>query len=332
MELAFAGLHQLCAPMLDHLDRLPVPQRDALATAFGLGAVAPPPTASSSGWPCSACSPRSPRSSRWCASSTTPSGSTGRRPRPSPSSPADCSPSRWRWCSRCANRASSTSSTGCLDHTIAGLSERDARVLLESSVPGRLDDRVRDRIVAESRGNPLALLELPRALSATELAGGYRRPDAQPLANQIEQSFLRRIRTLPVETRRLLLTAAAEPVGDVRPAASGRRSARHRHRRRDRGRGRRADRRRDEGALPSPAGPIGRLSGRARPTTASWCTARWPRRPTPRRIPIDGPGIAPTPPRLPTTPWPPTSSARRTPLGPAAESPPPAPCWPGPPS
>ncbi len=82
-------------------------------------------------------------------------------------------------------------------------------------MPGRLDPRVRDRIVAETRGNPLALLELPRGLSAGELAGGFGRPDAQPLAGRIEQSFLRRLESLPSPTQRLLLTAAAEPLGDV---------------------------------------------------------------------------------------------------------------------
>ena len=74
---------------------------------------------------------------------------------------------------------------------------------------------MRDRIVAETRGNPLALLELPRGLTPAELAGGFALPDASPLASQIEQSFLRQLQPLPVETRRLLLTAAAEPVGDV---------------------------------------------------------------------------------------------------------------------
>jgi DNA-binding CsgD family transcriptional regulator len=74
---------------------------------------------------------------------------------------------------------------------------------------------VQDRIVAETRGNPLALLELPQGLTAVELAGGFGRPDVQPLASQIEQSFLRRIGSLSDATQRLLLAAAAEPVGDV---------------------------------------------------------------------------------------------------------------------
>jgi DNA-binding CsgD family transcriptional regulator len=98
---------------------------------------------------------------------------------------------------------------------VGGLSDADARALLDSATPGRLDERVRDRVVAESNGNPLALLELPKGLTAAELAGGFGRPDARVVANLIEQSFLRRVRALPVETRRLLLAAAAEPVGDV---------------------------------------------------------------------------------------------------------------------
>jgi DNA-binding CsgD family transcriptional regulator len=98
---------------------------------------------------------------------------------------------------------------------IGGLSEDDARVLLDSTLPGRLDERVRDRIVAESRGNPLALLELPRGLTPAELAGGFALPDARPLADRIERSFLRQVRSLPPDSQRLLLTAAAEPFGDV---------------------------------------------------------------------------------------------------------------------
>jgi hypothetical protein len=82
-------------------------------------------------------------------------------------------------------------------------------------VPGRIDEQVKDRMLAETRGNPLALLELPRGLTAAELAGGFGLPNTGPLTSQIEQSFLRRIQALPAATQRLLLTAAAEPVGDV---------------------------------------------------------------------------------------------------------------------
>jgi DNA-binding CsgD family transcriptional regulator/tetratricopeptide (TPR) repeat protein len=87
--------------------------------------------------------------------------------------------------------------------------------LLASAIRGPLDAQVRERIVAETRGNPLALLELPRGLTPAQLAGGFALPDAQPLAGRIEQSFLGRVRSLPPDSQRLLLTAAAEPVGDV---------------------------------------------------------------------------------------------------------------------
>jgi DNA-binding CsgD family transcriptional regulator len=98
---------------------------------------------------------------------------------------------------------------------VGGLRDADALAFLDSVAPGLLDERVRARIVAETRGNPLALLELTRGSTLAELAGGFGRPDARPLAGQIEQSFLRRVGSLPGETQRLLLVAAAEPVGDV---------------------------------------------------------------------------------------------------------------------
>ena len=102
-----------------------------------------------------------------------------------------------------------------------GLSEADARELLASANIGPLDERVRDRIIAEARGNPLALLELPRELSPASLAGGFALPDGLPLPSRIEASFRRRVEQLPTETQRLLLVAAAEPIGD--PRCSGER-------------------------------------------------------------------------------------------------------------
>jgi DNA-binding CsgD family transcriptional regulator len=98
---------------------------------------------------------------------------------------------------------------------VGGLGEDDARALLDSTLPGRLDERVRERIIAETHGNPLALLELPRGLTPAQLAGGFAVPDARPLTDRIERSFLRRFQHFPPETRRLLLTAAAEPFGDL---------------------------------------------------------------------------------------------------------------------
>ncbi len=104
----------------------------------------------------------------------------------------------------------------CLpDLVVTGLRDGDARALLQTAITGPLDASVHDRIIAETRGNPLALLELPRDLTAAEMAGGFALPDARPVPGRIEESFGRRLAGLPAETRRLLLVAAAEPVGDV---------------------------------------------------------------------------------------------------------------------
>ena len=97
---------------------------------------------------------------------------------------------------------------------VRGVRNGDARALLSSAVRFKLDERVRDRIIAETRGNPLALLELPRGLTARQLAGGFGLVEAQGLAGRIEESFVRRVETLSDDARRLLLVAAAEPVGD----------------------------------------------------------------------------------------------------------------------
>jgi hypothetical protein len=97
---------------------------------------------------------------------------------------------------------------------VKGLGNRDARALLGSVVQLLLDEQVRDLIVAETRGNPLALLELPRGLTAAQLAAGFGLVGAAAMSGRIEESFLRRLRALPRETRMLLLVAAAEPVGD----------------------------------------------------------------------------------------------------------------------
>ncbi|MEV4395300.1 AAA family ATPase [Nonomuraea sp. NPDC049607] len=98
---------------------------------------------------------------------------------------------------------------------VEGLGDHDARRLLGSVIPGGLDGQVRDRIVAETRGNPLALLELPRTMTPAELAGGFGLPDARMLSGRIQHSFVRRVEALPGDTRLLLFTAAAEPVGDM---------------------------------------------------------------------------------------------------------------------
>jgi len=113
-----------------------------------------------------------------------------------------------------ATREAEDQLTGLPELVVGGLSASDARELLTSVVRGPLDESVRDRIVDETRGNPLALLELPRGLTSAELAGGFALPDA-PLSGQIEARFRQRLEPLPAETRRLVLVAAADPVGDA---------------------------------------------------------------------------------------------------------------------
>src|SRR4051795_5469594 len=214
MELPFAGLHQLCAPMLDRLDRLPPPQRDALATAFGLSAGDPP--------------------DRFLVGLAVLSLLS----EVAEDRPLVCVVDDAHWLDRASAQtlafvarrllaeavglvfavrepSPTQDLAGLPELVVGGLDEGDASALLHSAIPGRLDERVSDRIIAEARGNPLALLELPRGLTSAELAGGFGFPEVMPLANRIEQSFVRQLESMPPETRRLLLTAAAEPVGDV---------------------------------------------------------------------------------------------------------------------
>ena len=137
----------------------------------------------------------------------------------------------------------------------------DARTLLAAAVPTPLDDEVRDRIVAEARGNPLALLELPRSAPPTRLAGGFELPDALSVPRRIEESFRRRSRDLPAETQLLLLLAAADPTGDAAAAvARGRHTGDRPRGGHARGSGRAAGDR-QPGAVPSPAGAFGGLPG-----------------------------------------------------------------------
>jgi DNA-binding CsgD family transcriptional regulator/tetratricopeptide (TPR) repeat protein len=214
MELAFAGLHQLCASLLRLLGRLPVPQSDALATAFGLRTGEAP--------------------DRFLVSLAVLSlfGEAAEE------RPLVCLVDDAQWLDRAsaealgfvarrlvaesvglifASRQPSEDSElrGLPELVVDGLGDHDARLLLASVVPGGLDEEVRDRIMAETRGNPLALLELPRGLTPAELAGGFGLPDARVLSGRIEQSFVRRVQALPQDTQQLLLIAAADAVGDV---------------------------------------------------------------------------------------------------------------------
>jgi DNA-binding CsgD family transcriptional regulator len=212
MELAFAGLHQLLAPMLRSVAGLPVPQRDALRTAFGISSGLAPDrflvglavlglVAEAAGDRPLVCLVDD---AQWLdRASAQVLGFVARRLAAEPVAVVF------------AARVPGEELAGLPELVVDGLPEDDARALLDPALTGSLDARVRDQIVAEARGNPLALLELPRGLSAAELAGGFGLPDAVPLAGRIEESFRRRLDLLPSQTRQLLLLAAADPSGDA---------------------------------------------------------------------------------------------------------------------
>ena len=211
MELAFASVHQLCAPMLDRLPRLPAPQRHALEIVFGLsdGAAAD-------------------RFLVGLAVLSLFSEVAEERP-------LLCVVDDAQWLDQAsaltlafvarrllaepvglvfAAREPGEELQHIAELEVEGVRNGHARALLSSAVRFQLDARVRDRIIAETRGNPLALLELPRGLTATQLAGGFGLLGAQALTGRIEESFVRQLQALSADARRLLLLAAAEPLGD----------------------------------------------------------------------------------------------------------------------
>jgi len=214
MELPFAGLHALCARMLDGLAQLPGPQRDALSTAFGLSAGPPP--------------------DRFLVGLAV----LGLLADAAEERPLVCIVDDAQWLDRVsaetlafvarrllAERVGFVFAVrefgdehvldGLPEHMIEGLAADEARLLLDTTIPGPLDTRVKARLLDETRGNPLALIELPRGLTPADLAGGFGLKSAHPLASLIEHTFLQRARTLPRDTQLLLLTAAAEPLGDL---------------------------------------------------------------------------------------------------------------------
>ncbi|HET7739771.1 MAG TPA: AAA family ATPase [Mycobacterium sp.] len=213
MELAFAGLQQLCAPLMDHIDEIPEPQREALAVAFGRG-VGPTPERFLVGLAVlslmAVAASRQPLlfvidDVQWLDEvSVQTLGFVARRLLAEPIALVFA-----------IRDNGADVLTGLPELLIEGLSDSDARKLLDSVVMGRLDERVRDRIVAETRGIPLAVLEVPRNVSASELAGGFGNTGTRPSAGQIEEGFIRRIRSLPAATQLLVLAAAAEPLGDA---------------------------------------------------------------------------------------------------------------------
>ncbi|MDX3075633.1 helix-turn-helix transcriptional regulator [Streptomyces sp. MI02-7b] len=220
MELPFASLHQLCAPMLDRLHELPGPQRDALSVAFGLRE--------------GGGEPKGAAPHRFLVGLAV----LSLLARVAEARPLACLVDDAQWLDDASGQAlafvarrlmaesialvfavrepdGDRTLAGLPELVVGGLSERDARALLASVVGVPLDPLVRDRIVAEAHGNPMALLQLPSALGPAELAGGFWLPEGRPVANGIEAAFHQRFRSLPQDSRRLLLTAAAEPTGDV---------------------------------------------------------------------------------------------------------------------
>ncbi len=221
MELAFAALHQLCAPLFDRLEGLPAPQRHALEITFGLS--------------------EGPAPDRFFVGLAV----LGLLSEAAEERPLLCVIDDAQWLDKASAQALAFVARRLLaeslvmlfavreptrefaalpERVIEGLRDFDARQLLTSVVPGRLDQRVADQLVAEARGNPLALLELPHGLTPTDLAGGFGLPEALPLEGGIEDRFMQRLEALPADTRRLLLLAAADPTGD--PALVWRAAAR----------------------------------------------------------------------------------------------------------
>ncbi len=211
MELAFASLHQLCAPLLERLERLPGPQQEALAIVFGLAAGPVPDRFLVGLAVLSLLSDAAEMRPLLCVvddaqwldqSSALTLAFVARRLLAEPVGLVF------------AARVPGEEFLHVPELVLRGLVNADARELLRSTVPFRLDQRVRDRVLAETRGNPLALVELPRGLSPTQLAGGFGIPEVSDLSKRIEDSYARRVEGLPESARQLLLLAAAEPVGD----------------------------------------------------------------------------------------------------------------------
>jgi DNA-binding CsgD family transcriptional regulator len=214
MELAYAGLHQFCSSMLGGVNHLPAPHRDALSVAFGLQA-GPAPDQFMVGL-----------------------AVLGLLTQAAEAQPRVCLIDDAQWLDQVSAQTLAFVArrllaervalifavrddgdgrvfSGLPELTVRGLLDGDALALLDAVLQGPVDDRVAERLVAETRGNPLALIELPRGLAPEQLAGGFGLPDSMPLASGIEQNFLKRLASLGPDARKLLLAAAADPVGDV---------------------------------------------------------------------------------------------------------------------
>jgi DNA-binding CsgD family transcriptional regulator len=208
MELAYGGLHRLFGPLLDRLESLPEPQRNALGTGFGLTAGPPPDRF------------------LMCLAAL------GLLSEAAEARPLLCVVDDAQWLDRAslltlafvarrllaepigivfAARHPGEELSGLPDLEVSGLRDGDARALLGSALRYALDGRVRDRVIAETHGNPLALLELPRSM---QLTGGSGLTEAPELTQRLEESFIRRFSVLPEDTRQLMVLASAEPIGD----------------------------------------------------------------------------------------------------------------------
>jgi DNA-binding CsgD family transcriptional regulator len=214
MELPLAALHQLCTPLLSSLDTLPKPQQRALRVAFGLVAEPPPDrfvlglavlsllTENAAARPLICLVD----DAQWLdEASSQVLGFVGRR--------LQAEPVGLLFAVREAG--GERLFPGLPTLTLQGLSDEDAQALLAAAVPGHLDERVRARIVAETGGNPLGLLELARGLAEAELAGGFAGPRQANLPGQLQDHYLDRVRVLPEPARQLMLLAAADPTGDA---------------------------------------------------------------------------------------------------------------------
>lgn len=208
-ELALSALHAVCTPVLDRLDALPEPQRRALLTAFGMRT--------------------GPAPDRFLVGLAV----LGLLSEAAQARPLLVLVDDQQWLDRAssqilafvarrlaaesvgivlATRVPGDELAGLPDLPLTGLTDDESRSLLNAVLDGPLDTRIRDQIVAEARGNPLALLEFPRALTPAELAGGFGLPGA--LARSLGGTFRHQVDALPVSTRLLLALAAAEPSGD----------------------------------------------------------------------------------------------------------------------
>ncbi|MGX7678509.1 helix-turn-helix transcriptional regulator [Jatrophihabitans sp. DSM 45814] len=212
MDFAYSGLHQLCGPLLSHLGQLAVPLREGLQVAFGM-AEGDAPDRFKIGL-----------------------GVLSLFAEAADDLPLMCLIDDAQWLDRSslqtlgfvarrliaervamvfAVRRHATELDGLPDLTVSPLPGRDARALLSAVIPAPLDQDVKDRMVAESAGNPLALLQLAASARPGQLAGGFATSTGGPIARRIEEEFLQQFQLLPKATQRLLLTAAAEPTGDL---------------------------------------------------------------------------------------------------------------------